>query len=72
MCQKNKLTYQILIREFVKSYLIKSINDPDLQSKENNNELLNDPAYQTDSIYVPNNTKKKINKWARSMGLLTK
>lgn len=34
-----------------------------------NAELLDDPAFDTDSVYVPNWTKKKIKTWAKKMGL---
>jgi hypothetical protein len=35
-------------------------------------ELLHDPDYESPSVYVPNDVKKKINKWAEHMGLKSK
>jgi hypothetical protein len=35
-------------------------------------ELTDDPKYKQDSVYVPNDIKKKINKWSQDMGLSTK
>lgn len=32
-------------------------------------ELLDDPAFEKDSVYVPNWAKKKIKKWAKDMKL---
>ena len=32
-------------------------------------ELMDDPAFEKDSVYVPNWAKKKIRKWAKDMKL---
>jgi hypothetical protein len=34
-------------------------------------ELLDDPKYAEGSVYVPDDIKGKIRKWAKSMGLYT-
>ena len=57
-----------LLKEFVKEYAARAGSHPDESYHE---ELLDDPAYTTDSVYVPRDIKKKINKWARDMGLST-
>ena len=33
--------------------------------------LLDDPSYEKKSVYVPDDIKDKINKWATDMGLKT-
>ena len=35
-------------------------------------ELLKDPAFEEESVYVPNDIKEKIKKWAIDMKLVTK
>jgi hypothetical protein len=35
-------------------------------------ELMDDPAFNDDSVYVPNWAKKKIKSWAKDMKLSTK
>ena len=35
-------------------------------------ELMDDPAFAEDSVYVPNWAKKKIKAWAKDMKLSTK
>lgn len=35
-------------------------------------ELLKDPAFDEESVYVPNDIKKKIKKWAKDMGLTSR
>jgi hypothetical protein len=58
-----------LIKEFVKAFSEKSGSQPEESYHE---DLLNDPAYKSNSVYVPHDIKKKINKWAEDMGLKTK
>lgn len=35
-------------------------------------DLLSDPSYKEKSVYVPDDVKSKIDKWAHSMGLTSK
>jgi basic membrane lipoprotein Med (substrate-binding protein (PBP1-ABC) superfamily) len=37
-----------------------------------NDELLDDPNYKEKSVYVPDDVKKKIDSWAKSMRLNTR
>jgi len=60
-----------LLKEFVKEFSSR-INRGSEQEENYHEELLDDPAYHTGSVYVPNDIKKKINKWAKDMGLSTK
>lgn len=58
-----------LIKEFVKEYASRAGSHPE---EAYHDELLDDPSYKADSVYVPQDIKKKINKWAKDMGLSTK
>ena len=60
---------RVLIREFVKEYSSRSGSHPEESYHE---DLLNDPAYKADSVYVPKDIKDKIDKWADDMGLKSK
>lgn len=55
------------LREVIKKSLAGS--QPDETYSE---ELLNDPAFEEKSVYVPDWAKKKIKSWARDMKLSTK
>jgi len=68
MANKEFNTIKQLLQEFVKEYSTRTGSHPEESYHE---ELLNDPAYNADSVYVPRDIKKKINKWARDMGLST-
>jgi hypothetical protein len=57
-----------LLKEFIKEYSSRAGSHPE---EAYHDELLDDPAYSTDSVYVPHDIKKKIGKWARDMGLST-
>ena len=68
MTNKKLNVVKQLIREFVKEYASRSGS----AAEENyHDELLDDPAYTADSVYVPDDITKKINKWALDMGLST-
>ena len=58
-----------LLKEFVKAYSSRAGSYPE---ESYHNDLLDDPAYNADSVYVPNDIKEKINKWAADMGLWKK
>jgi len=58
-----------LIREFVKEFSSRAGSHPEESYHE---DLLNDPAYKADSVYVPKDIKDKIDKWADDMGLKSK
>ncbi len=60
---------RILINEFVNEYSSRAGSHPEESYHE---DLLDDPAYKADSVYVPNDIKGKINKWAEDMGLKSK
>ena len=68
MANKEFNTIKQLLQEFVKEYSTRAGSHPEESYHE---ELLNDPAYNADSVYVPRDIKKKISKWARDMGLST-
>ena len=55
------------LREVIKRSLAGS--QPDETYSE---ELLDDPAFQEKSVYIPDWAKKKIKSWARDMKLSTK
>lgn len=57
-----------LIREFVEAYVVRGGSQPEESYDE---ELLDDEAFEAPSVYVPDDIKKKIKKWAKDMGLST-
>ncbi|NBP01479.1 MAG: hypothetical protein EBU90_15335 [Proteobacteria bacterium] len=65
---KEELTLRKLIREFVKAHDIKSGSHPE---ESYDKELLDDSSFNDGSVYVPDDIKKKIKKWAKDMGLST-
>ena len=69
MSSKEVKTFKELLREFIKEYSSRAGSHPE---ESYHDELLDNPAYKTDSVYVPNDIKKKINKWAKDMGLSTR
>lgn len=68
MDSKEVKVIEQLLKEFVKEYSSRAGSQPEENYHE---ELLDDPAYRADSVYVPKDIKKKINKWAKDMGLST-
>lgn len=60
-----KLIREILEQENKKNHWGGSIPDENYEE-----ELLNDPSYKEKSVYVPDDVKQKINKWAKKMGLV--
>lgn len=52
------------LREVIRSHLAGSHPE-----ESYNLELFDDPAFEKDSVYVPNWAKKKIKKWAQDMKL---
>lgn len=68
MTTKETRDLKQLIKEFVKEYSVRGGSHPEESYHE---ELLDDPAYAADSVYVPRDIKKKIDKWAKDMGLST-
>lgn len=67
--KEERLILKQLLKEFVKEYSSRAGSHPE---ESYHDELLDDPAYKADSVYVPNDIKKKIKKWATDMGLSTK
>lgn len=67
--QSSIASLRFLIREFVKEYSSHAGSHPEESYHE---DLLNDPAYKADSVYVPDDIKNKIDKWAEDMGLKSK
>jgi len=59
---------QQLLKEFVKEYSARSGSHPE---ENYHTELLDDPAYKAASVYVPDDIKKNIDKWAKDMGMST-
>lgn len=68
MSTKEVKAFRQLLKEFVKEYSARAGSHPEEAYHE---ELLDDPAYKAGSVYVPDDIKKKINKWAKDMGLST-
>lgn len=64
---KEELLLRKLIAEFVKRD-IKSGSQPE---ESYDKELLDDKGFEAPSVYVPDDIKKKIKKWAKDMGLST-
>jgi hypothetical protein len=56
-----------LIREAIKKHHFGGSYPDESYDKE----LLDDSSFAEDSVYVPNDIKKKIKKWAKDMGLST-
>lgn len=59
-----KLIREILEQERKKNHWGGSFPDENYEE-----ELLSDPGYEAKSVYVPDDVKQKINKWAKKMGL---
>lgn len=57
-----------LILEFIKAHDVKTGSHPE---ESYDKELLDDSAFNAGSVYVPDDIKKKIKKWAKDMGLST-
>jgi len=62
---KEEVTIKLL-KEFVKTYSSRAGSYPE---ESYHDDLLDDDAYNADSVYVPNDVKEKIKKWAKAMGL---
>lgn len=61
------------LRKIIQEILQETKNTAGSSPEESYNmELADDPKYKQDSVYVPNDIKKKINKWSQDMGLSTK
>lgn len=69
MNSKEVNAFRELLREFVKEYSSRAGSQPE---ESYHDELFDDPAYSAGSVYVPDDIKKKINKWAKDMGLSTR
>jgi hypothetical protein len=65
---KEEFILRKLIREFVVAHKSRSGSHPEEQYDE---ELLDDSSFKDSSVYVPDDIKKKIKKWAKDMGLST-
>ena len=68
MKNKEEVLLRSLIREFVEAYAVRGGSQPD---ESYDKELLDDEAFDAPSVYVPDDIKKKIQKWAKDMGLST-
>lgn len=55
------------LREMIRKSLAGS-----LPEESYSEELMDDPDFKSDSVYVPNSVKKKIRSWAKDMKLSTK
>jgi len=58
---------RILIREAIKKRNTRGSHPDESYDKE----LLDDPKFNDASVYVPDDIKVKIKKWAKDMGLST-
>lgn len=59
------------LREIIREAVKKRIRGGSHQDESYDEELLDDPAFDAASVYVPDDIKVKIRKWARDMGLST-
>jgi len=66
---KEVKAFRQLLREFVKEYSARGGSHPE---ESYHDDLLDDPAYKANSVLVPRDIKKKIDKWAKDMGLSSK
>ena len=58
-----------LIREILAQEMKKLKTRGSKSDESYDEELLDDSAYKTKSVYVPDDVKEKINSWAKDMGL---
>lgn len=65
MNDKEEKTLRSLIREFVETH-VKGGSHPE---ESYDKELIDDESFKSPSVYVPDDIKKKIKKWAKDMKL---
>lgn len=58
----------LLIKKLIREELTKVL-DEDWWAESYDKALVDDPAYQEDSVLVPNDIKDSIKKWSRAMKL---
>lgn len=59
------------LREIIRETIKKSDWGGSHPDESYDEELLDDPAFNSASVYVPDDIKVKIRKWAKDMGLST-
>lgn len=64
-------TEENILRSIIREELKKHTWAGSQPEESYDEELLDDEAYEASSVYVPDDIKKKINKWAKDMGLST-
>ena len=69
MSRKEVKAFRELLREFVKEFSARAGSHPE---ESYHDDLLDDPAYKADSVYVPHDIKKKIKSWMKDMKLSSK
>jgi len=70
MILKEEIVLRKLIKEFIKAHE-KNVKGSSHPEESYDKELLDDSAFNAGSVYVPDDIKKKIKKWAKDMGLST-
>ncbi len=68
MKNKEEVLFRSLIREFVEAYAVRGGSQPE---ESYDKELMDDEAFDAPSVLVPDDIKKKIEKWAKDMKLST-
>ena len=61
-----------IIREVILKEKKKNTWGGSMPEESYEEDLLSDPAYQSKSVYVPDEIKDKISSWAKDMGLTKK
>ena len=69
MTLKEEIVLRKLIKEFIEAH--KKTKGGSQPEESYDKELLDDYAFQSPSVYVPDDIKDKIKKWAKDMGLST-
>lgn len=65
---KEEIVLRKLIKEFIK-HNEKEVKGGSHPEENYDKELLDDDGFKSSSVYVPDDIKDKIKKWAKDMGL---
>jgi len=65
---KEEIVLRKLIKEFIK-HNEKEVKGESHPEENYDKELLDDDGFKSSSVYVPDDIKDKIKKWAKDMGL---
>ncbi len=62
---------ELLLRKLIVEFVKRDIKPGSQPEESYDKELLDDEGFEAPSVYVPDDIKKKIKKWAKDMGLST-